>query len=312
MLGLPPVWYKSAPYRSRAVKEPRGVLADFGVTLPADTEIRVWDSTAETRYLVVPMRPAGTEGWSEERLADARHARLDDRHRPAESAERGRLMNGIHDMGGMDGFGRVEPEPDEPVFHETWEGRVLAMNRAMGATGAWNIDMVAFAREQLPPQRLSRRYLLPAMVAAACEQMLLERGLVDADEIAAGHALRPGKALARGPFTADDVDARADPRSRSAGRRRRPRGSRWVTACARGTSTRRRTRACRATCAATSAWSSASTAATSSPTRPRPARARIRNGSTPCVFEGRELWGPDADPTVKVSIDAFEPYLDPA
>jgi nitrile hydratase len=69
MLGLPPVWYKSAPYRSRAVKDPRGVLKDFGVTLPADTEIRVWDSTAETRYLVLPMRPAGTEDWSEERLA---------------------------------------------------------------------------------------------------------------------------------------------------------------------------------------------------------------------------------------------------
>ena len=66
VLGLPPVWYKSAPYRSRAVKDPRGVLADFGVALPADTEIRVWDSTAETRFLVLPMRPAGTEGWSEE------------------------------------------------------------------------------------------------------------------------------------------------------------------------------------------------------------------------------------------------------
>jgi nitrile hydratase subunit alpha len=69
VLGLPPVWYKSAPYRSRAVIDPRGVLADFGVILPADAEIRVWDSTAETRYLVVPMRPAGTDGWSEEKLA---------------------------------------------------------------------------------------------------------------------------------------------------------------------------------------------------------------------------------------------------
>jgi nitrile hydratase len=69
VLGLPPVWYKSAPYRSRAVSDPRGVLADFGVTLPADTAIRVWDSTAETRFLVLPMRPKGTEGWSEERLA---------------------------------------------------------------------------------------------------------------------------------------------------------------------------------------------------------------------------------------------------
>src|SRR6266849_289950 len=69
VLGLPPVWYKSAPYRSRAVADPRGVLREFGLKLPDETEIRVWDSTAEVRYLVVPMRPAGTEGWSEERLA---------------------------------------------------------------------------------------------------------------------------------------------------------------------------------------------------------------------------------------------------
>ena len=69
VLGLPPVWYKSAPYRSRAVSDPRGVLADFGVTLPKETEIRVWDSTAETRFIVLPLRPAGTEGFSEERLA---------------------------------------------------------------------------------------------------------------------------------------------------------------------------------------------------------------------------------------------------
>jgi nitrile hydratase len=69
VLGLPPVWYKSAAYRSRAVKDPRGVLRDFGVTLPPGTEIRVWDSTAETRFLVLPMRPAGTDGWSADRLA---------------------------------------------------------------------------------------------------------------------------------------------------------------------------------------------------------------------------------------------------
>ncbi len=69
VLGLPPVWYKSAPYRSRAVIDPRGVLSDFGVDLPAGTRIRVWDSTAELRYLVIPQRPAGTDGWSEEALA---------------------------------------------------------------------------------------------------------------------------------------------------------------------------------------------------------------------------------------------------
>lgn len=69
VLGLPPVWYKSPPYRSRAVIDPRGVLAEFGLTLPAGQRIRVWDSTAELRYLVIPQRPAGTEGWDAARLA---------------------------------------------------------------------------------------------------------------------------------------------------------------------------------------------------------------------------------------------------
>ena len=69
VLGLPPVWYKSFAYRSRTVIDPKGVLADFGVNLPATTDIRIWDSTAETRFLVLPMRPAGTDGWSEEQLA---------------------------------------------------------------------------------------------------------------------------------------------------------------------------------------------------------------------------------------------------
>jgi len=70
VLGLPPVWYKSAPYRARAVREPRAVLADFGVKVADDVEIRVWDSTAEVRYLVIPERPPGTEGMNEEQLAD--------------------------------------------------------------------------------------------------------------------------------------------------------------------------------------------------------------------------------------------------
>ena len=69
VLGLPPVWYKSAPYRAKAVRDPRGVLADFGVTLPAGKTVKVWDSTAEVRYLVLPERPAGTEGWNETELA---------------------------------------------------------------------------------------------------------------------------------------------------------------------------------------------------------------------------------------------------
>ena len=70
VLGVPPVWYKSPPYRSRAVADPRGVLREFGVELPTGTEVHVWDSTAELRYLVVPMRPDGTDGWGQDELAD--------------------------------------------------------------------------------------------------------------------------------------------------------------------------------------------------------------------------------------------------
>ena len=70
VLGLPPVWYKSAPYRSRIVIDPRGVLAEFGLHIPENKEIRVWDSSAELRYLVLPERPAGTEGWSEAQLSE--------------------------------------------------------------------------------------------------------------------------------------------------------------------------------------------------------------------------------------------------
>jgi nitrile hydratase len=70
VLGLPPVWYKSAPYRARAVIDPRGVLSELGVRVPADREVRVWDSTAEIRYMVLPERPAGTEGMAEEALAE--------------------------------------------------------------------------------------------------------------------------------------------------------------------------------------------------------------------------------------------------
>ncbi|WP_115655483.1 nitrile hydratase subunit alpha [Klebsiella variicola] len=70
VLGLPPVWYKSAPYRSRIVIDPRGVLAEFGVNIPESKEVRVWDSSAELRYLVLPERPAGTDGWSEAQLIE--------------------------------------------------------------------------------------------------------------------------------------------------------------------------------------------------------------------------------------------------
>ena len=111
----------------------------------------MWDSTAETRFLVLPMRPAGTEGWSEDKLADlVTRDSMIGTGLPLKP-ERGRLMDGVHDMGGMDGFGKVEVEPNEPPFHAPWEGRVLAMQRAMGYAGAWHIDHSRFAQEKLPP-----------------------------------------------------------------------------------------------------------------------------------------------------------------
>ena len=113
-------------------------------------------------------------------------------------------MDGVHDMGGMDGFGPVEPEPDEPFFHATWDGRALAMNRAMGAAGAWNIDMSRASRETLPPgiyltSSYYRKWTL------GMEQLLIEKGLAGADELHAGHALRPGPALKRGKLTPADL-----------------------------------------------------------------------------------------------------------
>ena len=170
VLGLPPVWYKSAPYRSRAVKDPRGVLADFGVKLPKETEIRVWDSTAETRFLVLPMRPARHRRLERGAARRSRHPRFDDRHGPRPHARGGRAMNGIHDMGGMDGFGKVEAEPNEPPFHERWEGRVLAMQRAMGYAGAWHIDDSRYRPGDAAAARLSRRLLLLALGAGDAEE----------------------------------------------------------------------------------------------------------------------------------------------
>jgi len=219
-------------------------------------------------------------------------------------------MNGVHDMGGMDGFGKVEPEPNEPVFHAPWEGRVMAMNRAMGATGVWNIDMGRFSREMLPPQvYLASTYYQKWFLGL--RQMLLDRGLIDADEVASGHALRPGKPLKRGSFTVADV---ARVMTRGSFRRPAPAAARFKPGDrvrAKNIHPKTHTRL------------------------PRYVRGHVGvverdhgchvfpdsvvagQGENPqwlytVRFESRELWGPDADPTVKISIDAFEPYLDPA
>ena len=219
-------------------------------------------------------------------------------------------MDGIHDMGGMDGFGRVEPEPNEPLFHAEWEGRMLAMSRAMGVTGVWTIDMARFSRERLRPETyLAATYYQRWFLGM--RQMLLERGLIDADEVAAGHALRPGKPLARGPFTVSDlprvltrrkfdrpapVPARFTLGDRVRARNIHPPTHTRLPRYARGhVGMVERVHGCHVF----------------------PDAAATGQGENPqwlytVVFESRELWGPDADPTVKISIAAFEPYLDPA
>jgi nitrile hydratase beta subunit len=217
-------------------------------------------------------------------------------------------MNGVHDMGGMDGFGKVEPEPNEPVFHEPWEGRVMAMNRAMGATGVWNIDVGRFSREMLPAHvYLASSYYRKWYLGL--EQMLLERGLVDADEIASGHALRPGKPLKRGKFDLAAVDrvmtrgsfsrpapapARFKPGDRVRAKNIHPASHTRLPRYVRG---------------------HVGTVERLHGSHVFPDTVVAGQGESPqwlytVCFDSRELWGPDADPTVKVSIDAFEPYLE--
>src|ERR1700751_6236168 len=106
-------------------------------------------------------------------------------------------MNGVHDMGGMDGFGKVEAEPNEPMFHADWEARGMAMVRAMGAAGAFNIDTSRYYRETLPPAiYLASSYYKKWFLGL--ENLLVDKGYLAEDDIAAGHAVQPAKALKRG------------------------------------------------------------------------------------------------------------------
>jgi nitrile hydratase len=218
-------------------------------------------------------------------------------------------MNGIHDMGGMHGFGKVEPEPDEPVFHAPWEGRVLALQRVLGFAGAYNIDMSRFAQETLPPQvYLGVSYY--KRWEMAIEKNLIERGYATREEIERGHAQGPVKPLKR-KMMADDVGAAltrgkygrtpAAPARFKIGDRVRAKNLNPATHTrlpryARGrTGVIERIQGCHVF----------------------PDTVALDQGENPqwlytVLFEGRELWGPDADPSVKVSIEAFEPYLDPA
>jgi nitrile hydratase subunit beta len=217
-------------------------------------------------------------------------------------------MDGVHDMGGLDGFGKVEPEKDEPVFHAPWEGRVLAMTRAMGYAGAWVIDQSRYAGERLPPQV----YLTVSYYkrwALGLEKNAVEHGLVDPDELAAGKALRPGKKLPGilKPEAATSV--------RRGGFARKPGapalfkvGDRVRAKNIHPATHTRLPRYVRG---------HVGTVDRVIDCHVFPDTMAIDAGEHPqwlysVVFEAAELWGPDADPSVKVSVDAFESYLEPA
>jgi nitrile hydratase subunit beta len=209
----------------------------------------------------------------------------------------------------MHGFGKVEPEPDEPVFHAPWEGRVLAMNRAMGYLGLWSIDVGRFSRETLPPHvYLGSSYYKKWTLGL--ERLCVQFGLIGDDELEAGRALHPAKPVKR---TLTPADA---PKTLSRGSFDRP-----APAPAKfkpGDPVRTRN--------------------LNPPGHTRlPRYARGHSGVIECirgchvfpdaiargqdedphwlytvVFDARELWGDAADPTVKVSIEAWEPYLEAA
>lgn len=219
-------------------------------------------------------------------------------------------MNGAHDMGGMHGFGPVAPESDEPVFHAEWEKRAFALTLAMAMPGQWNIDMVRFARENRDPaEYLAMNYY--QLWFAGLETMLKERDLVSDDEIVVGHALHPAKPVKR-TLTRDDVLKvlhRGGPTERETNTQARFKAGDKVRAKNINPATHTRL--------------------------PRYVRGHVGviervigfhvfpdsnaqgGGENPqwlytVRFGGAELWGLDGDPTTAVSVDAWEPYLEPA
>jgi len=220
-------------------------------------------------------------------------------------------MDSIHDMGGMDGFGKVEPENNEPPFHAPWEGRVLAMQRAMGYAGAWHIDHSRFAQERLPPVT----YLTASYYqrwALAMESNVIERGYATPEELKAGHALTPGKTLSR-KLTPDAIKAGAGMTRGSfyrqqQGPARFKIGDRVRTRNIHPRTHTRLPRYVRGHVGVVEMCHGC---------HMYPDSVATDQGDNPqwlytVVFDGRDLWGPDADPTLKVSVDAFEPYLERA
>ena len=216
-------------------------------------------------------------------------------------------MDGVHDMGGMDGFGKVEPEANEPVFHHRWEGRVLAMSRAISLFRTWTIDTSRYVVEMLSPTvYLTASYYERWFLRDV--RLLTERGLIDADEAEAGRALRPGKNL-NCRFTLADVDTVT--RRGSYGRpapapARFKIGDRVRAKNIHPTTHTRLPRYARGHVGVVERLHGAHVF---------PDSVTTGKGEDPqwlytVRFDAQELWGADADPKLKVSIEAFEPYLE--
>jgi nitrile hydratase beta subunit len=219
------------------------------------------------------------------------------------------MSNTIHDMGGMHNFGPVEVEPNEPVFHADWEGRVLAMQRAMGYTRQWTTDGGRASLETLPPLTyLAASYYQRWFLGL--EKRLVALGLVGEDEIKAGKSLRSGRRLNR-TLTMEDVPnvlTRGNYERLAAAPARFRQGDRVKT---RNINPETHTRLPRY------ARGKLGTVETIRGCHVYPDTAATGAGDNPqwlytVVFSARELWGDGADPSVRVSIEAFEPYLDPA
>ena len=218
-------------------------------------------------------------------------------------------MNGIHDLGGMHGFGPVDPEPNEPVFHYDWERRVFALNMTSGFLGRWNVDMGRYAREHMPPaEYLATTYYEHWLYGL--ERLLVEKGLVTTSELAAMRST--GRAQGLKPIGVEDLP-------KMLRNRRAARMDEQLAAPRFKAGDRVRTK---------------NVHPTGHTRLPRYARGKVgvidrdhgvfilpdehaRTGTKVPVhcyavrFEGRELWGPDAGPRDAVFVDCFEPYLSP-
>ena len=219
-------------------------------------------------------------------------------------------MNGAQDMGGLHGFGPVEPEPNEPPFHAQWERRAFALTLAMAMPGGWNLDMSRSKRESLPPvEYLSKTYY--EIWLAGLETLMAERGLVTPDEIAAGRALHPPIKVARtlSPDGVSKVLYRGAPTERPApsparfgiGERVRAKNMHPMTHT-------RLPRYVRGHCGTIELIHGCHVFPDSHAT----GEGECPQWLYTVRFSGRDLWGEQSDPSVSVSVDAFEPYLEAA